>query len=93
MTPFRRRVRDAILSLGPGEVATYGEIAEEAGSPGAAQAVGGVLAASEGLSWWRVVGSGGHLISPNAEEQARRLREEGVGVEGGRVLQMGQASS
>ena len=49
MTEFERRVRAAITALRKGEVATYGEVAEEAGHPGAARAVGNVLAGSEGL--------------------------------------------
>src|SRR5688572_7982543 len=44
---FERRVRRVLLALRPGEVATYGEIAEEAGFPGAARAVGNVLAGAD----------------------------------------------
>jgi methylated-DNA-protein-cysteine methyltransferase related protein len=83
---FEERVREAILRLRPGEVATYGEIAEEAGHPGAARAVGNLLARSDGLPWWRIVRSDGRLGSTRPAEQARRLREEGVRVVGARVL-------
>jgi methylated-DNA-protein-cysteine methyltransferase-like protein len=71
--------------LGPGEVASYGEIAEEAGFPGAARAVGNVLASTEGLPWWRVVRADGRLVATHAPEQARLLRREGVVITGGRV--------
>src|ERR1043166_3098238 len=37
---FEQRVKDVIMRLMPGEVVTYGEIAAEAGYPGAARAVG-----------------------------------------------------
>ncbi len=84
-TDFQERVREAILRLRPGEVATYGEIAEEAGSPGAAQAVGNVLARSDGLPWWRVVRSTGQLAPDHEAEQAERLRREGVVIKSGRV--------
>jgi len=66
-------------------VATYAEVAEEAGHPGAARAVGNVLASSQGLPWWRVVTSTGRLVPGHEEVQARRLRVEGVAVRGNRV--------
>lgn len=84
-TEFARRVCDAIRALRPGEVATYGEIAEEAGSPGAARAVGSVLAGTDGLPWWRVVRSDGRLVPGHEARQARLLRKEGVAVARDRV--------
>lgn len=73
-------------TLGPGQVATYGEVAAQAGYPGAARGVGGVLrAAPDDLPWWRVVGADGRLIAPAAAEQARRLHAEGVRVDDGRL--------
>lgn len=60
-------------------MATYGEVAIEAGFPGAARAVGALLAASEGtLPWWRVVAANGRLVPGHEAEHARRLRAEGV---------------
>ncbi len=82
---FEERVRSVILALQEGEVATYGEVAEEAGFPGAARAVGNVLARGEGLPWWRVVSAGGRLVPGHEAEQARRLREEGLTIERGRL--------
>jgi methylated-DNA-protein-cysteine methyltransferase-like protein len=67
-----------IRSLSPGEVATYGEIAAEAGYPGAARAVGNLLRTSEDLPWWRVVAAGGRLAPGCEAEQAALLRAEGV---------------
>lgn len=84
-------MRAVLLALRPGEVATYGEIAEEAGHPRAGRAVGNLLAASNDLPWWRVVRADGRLGSTKPAEQARRLRDEGVRVESGRVQD--QASS
>lgn len=86
MTDFEDRVAQTIRRLNPGEVASYGEIAEEAGFPGAARAVGAILARSSGLPWWRVVRADGRLVAPNEKEQARLLRKEGVEVSGGRVV-------
>ena len=83
---FEDRVVAVIASLAPGEVVTYGEVALEAGSPGAARAVGNILSRSGGeLPWWRVVAAGGRLATGKEGEQARRLRAEGVKVENGRV--------
>lgn len=82
---FEAEVTAAIKRLRPGEVASYGEIAEEAGFKGAARAVGAVLSRSTGLPWWRVVRADGRLVSPKEEEQARRLQKEGVVVERGKV--------
>jgi methylated-DNA-protein-cysteine methyltransferase related protein len=86
VTEFERRVRRVISGLRPGEVATYGEVAEEAGHPRAARAVGTVLARSEGLPWWRVVTAGGRLVPGHEAAQARQLRAEGVAVRNGRVV-------
>jgi methylated-DNA-protein-cysteine methyltransferase-like protein len=76
----------ALRRLRPGEVVTYGEIAEEVGHPGAARAVGNVVATSEGLPWWRVVTSTGRLVPGHEAVQASRLRAEGVEVRGHRVV-------
>ena len=84
--PFEERVLGVIRSIRPGEVATYGEVAREAGSPGAARAVGGVMArCDDDVPWWRVVASNGRLVPGHEPEHARRLRAEGVAVEGRRV--------
>jgi methylated-DNA-protein-cysteine methyltransferase-like protein len=84
--PFEEAVIRAIRALGPGDVASYGEIAEEAGFPRAARTVGAVLKRSEGLPWWRVVRADGRLVSPKEREQARLLEKEGVTVVAGRVV-------
>ncbi len=82
---FVTAVEAVVRALGPGEIATYGEIAEEAGYPGAARGVGRVMALSDGLPWWRVVAANGRLVPGLEEEHARRLAEEGVETRGGRV--------
>jgi methylated-DNA-protein-cysteine methyltransferase related protein len=82
---FERRVVEVLLALAPGEVVTYGEVAAEAGYPGAARAVGNILATGDGLPWWRVVTSTGRLVPGHEAEHARRLRSEGVLVWRGHV--------
>jgi methylated-DNA-protein-cysteine methyltransferase related protein len=85
-SPFAASVLRVVASLSAGEVLTYGEVAREAGRPGAARAVGRVLRdhGSE-VPWWRVVAADGRLAPRVAAEQARRLAAEGVCAHGGRV--------
>jgi methylated-DNA-protein-cysteine methyltransferase-like protein len=76
-----------IASLAPGEVVSYGDIAHDAGRPGAARAVGALLAsASVELPWWRVVRGDGRIVTANPARQAALLRAEGVVVRHGRVV-------
>jgi len=86
VTQFEHRVAAIVSGLRPGDVATYGEVAEEAGYPGAARAVGNVMAKADGLPWWRVVTATGRLVRGHERRQARLLRREGVAVVGGRVV-------
>ncbi len=82
---FRDRVVAVIVDLQPGEVVSYGDVAAEAGYPGAARAVGSVLAHSEGLPWWRVVTANGRLVPGHEDRHAALLRREGVAVRNDRV--------
>jgi methylated-DNA-protein-cysteine methyltransferase related protein len=78
---FTERVITVIAGIEPGEVWTYGEVAEAAGRPGAARAVGGLLATTaEALPWWRVVAANGRLVPGHERAHAQRLRAEGVTV-------------
>jgi len=83
---FDDAVTMVLHQLGPGEVVTYGEIAAQAGFPGAARAVGNLLARIDGLPWWRVVTSTGRLVPGQERRQADLLRGEGVMVRSGRVV-------
>lgn len=84
--PFEDDVLAVLHALRRGEVVTYGEVAEEAGWPGRARAVGRILAqGNDGVPWWRVVTSTGRLVPGHEVEHARRLRAEGVEVADGRV--------
>jgi methylated-DNA-protein-cysteine methyltransferase-like protein len=90
---FAERVEEVIRALQPGEVVTYGEVAADAGRPGAARAVGRLLATQPAdLPWWRVVTAGGRLVPGHEAEHARRLEAEGVRLVGGRVRLRGPAS-
>lgn len=85
MTPFQSSVAAVIGALQPGQVVTYGEVAAEAGYPGAARAVGTFLRDFHGYPWWRVVRSDGRLLPGHEDEQSGRLRAEGVALRDGRI--------
>jgi len=76
---FETAVYSVLRRLRRGDVVTYGDVAMEAGFPGAARAVGRLLATgTQDVPWWRVVTSSGRLVPGHEVEHARRLRAEGV---------------
>jgi len=88
-TTFEDAVLAVLAALPSGEVITYGEVAAEAGRPGAARAVGRVMATSGAdVAWWRVVAADGRLAPGKEAEQRRRLAAEGVDVGERRVRGM-----
>lgn len=63
-TPFQEQVWDELRRLGPGETASYADIAARIGRPSAARAVAGACAANRiaiAIPCHRVVGSDGEL--------------------------------
>lgn len=82
---FTEAVIWVIEAIPSGEISTYGEVAAEAGFPGAARAVGNLLRTTPGLPWWRVISSSGRLVPGLEREHAQRLRAEGVGITDGKV--------
>lgn len=78
-TPFQRRVIDACRAIPWGETRTYGELAREAGKPGAARAVGSVMASNRTLlvvPCHRVVrasGGKGKFSAPQGEAMRQRI--------------------
>lgn len=82
---FTEQVIDVIEAIPAGTVMAYGEVAAEAGYPGAARAVGNVLGTVPGLPWWRVVTAEGRLVPGEERRHAELLRAEGVRVRNGRV--------
>ena len=63
-SPFRGAVISAVRNIGWGRTRTYGDVAAEAGSAGAARAVGQVMAANPLpliIPCHRVIGAGGRL--------------------------------
>lgn len=80
----------AVRRIPAGRVATYGDIAAEAGRPRAARAVGTLMAsgAEPGLPYHRVVGAGGAIGGYGGHEslKAALLKAEGVIVRGRRIV-------
>ena len=85
MKDFGEEVGRVLEQLVPGEVVSYGEVAEEAGFPGAARAVGNLVRSTPGLPWWRVVAGSGRLAPGLEQRQTELLRSEGITVVDGRV--------
>jgi methylated-DNA-protein-cysteine methyltransferase-like protein len=86
-------IRSAVRAIRRGSIASYGEVARQAGLPGRARLVGQVLRESGSatrLPWHRVTGAGGRIAFPAgsaaAREQIARLAREGVKARGNRVL-------
>jgi methylated-DNA-protein-cysteine methyltransferase-like protein len=78
-------IYSVVLSIPPGRVATYGQVAELAGLPRRARMVGyalRVLPEDSGVPWHRVVNARGEISSrgrPESEHEQRRILEsEGV---------------
>ncbi len=82
---------DIVSSIPRGKVASYGQVARLAGLPRRARLVGTALgeAPAGRLPWHRVINAQGRIAlppnSPGFREQRKRLREEGVLVDKGRV--------
>ncbi len=93
LTEFEQAVVGVLLKTEPGDVMTYGEVAGEAGYPGAARAVGGVLRRVDDLPWWRVVAASGRLIPHDPKRQAEHLASEGVATANGKVVFSGEGAA
>jgi methylated-DNA-protein-cysteine methyltransferase related protein len=84
---FETAVLEVVRSIPAGQVMSYGDVADEAGFPRAARAVGTMLrSTTEDCPWWRVVGWDGRLRSPDARRQAQLLVDEGVVVHAERAI-------
>ncbi len=89
---FRDRVYGVVAAIPRGKVMSYGEVARRAGSPRAARAVGSLMNSDEDfhdLPCHRVILGSRHVgvYSGGPEVKARLLMEEGVIVEGLKVLE------
>jgi methylated-DNA-protein-cysteine methyltransferase-like protein len=76
-TPFQAAVVAAVRALRPGELVTYGDLAEELGRPGGGQAVANVLRSAPDLPWWRVLPADGRIYRSHERVQGPLLEAEG----------------
>ncbi|HVW82767.1 MAG TPA: MGMT family protein [Candidatus Paceibacterota bacterium] len=89
--PFSARVYAAARKIPRGKVATYGQIAQMAGKPRAARAVGTLMRKNkspEHCPCHRVVGHAGALVGygfGGVGEKRKRLIDEGVSFAGAKV--------
>jgi O-6-methylguanine DNA methyltransferase len=85
---FRARVLAVVRRIPPGRVATYGDVADLAGQPRAARAVGNIMRqCGVGVPAHRVVAAGGKLGGYGGSEHLKRslLVAEGVTLRGSRI--------
>ena len=85
---FAAAVGEVLASLKEGDVLSYGEVAEEAGYPRSARAVGQFLKENSGFPWWRIVTANGRLVPGHEALQAELLRGEGIEVHDGHITAM-----
>lgn len=91
MPSFVSAVHKIVRGIRKGQVMTYGAVAEKAGFPGAARAVGSLMRQNydPAIPCHRVVRSDGRLGEYNRGGTKRKeaiLKEEGVAVRNGRVM-------
>ena len=89
---LHEKIRQTIKRIPSGCVATYGQIAAEAGAPRRARLVGQVLKklpAGSKVPWYRIINAQGLISFPEGSEawrlQKGYLEEEGVVFSKGRV--------
>ena len=89
---MRERIWLVVSQIPCGQVATYGQIAQLAGLPGQARAVGNVLRdlpGGSGLPWYRVINSRGRISfpagSPKYQQQKEKLESEGIAFDDDRI--------
>ncbi|MDB5237646.1 MAG: hypothetical protein JWL88_748 [Parcubacteria group bacterium] len=91
-TNFQKTVHAVVASIPKGSVATYGQVAELAGRPGAARAVGTIMSSNQDTKatpCHRVVGStgalAGYAYGDGLATKKKMLMNEGVAFKGERV--------
>lgn len=84
-TDINQRIWQVVALIPAGQVATYGDVAAQAGLPGAARRVGRALRClpkNTRIPWYRVVNAQGKISLPDGSAskytQRERLEAEGV---------------
>ena len=73
-----QRIWQVVMLIPSGTVATYGDVARQAGMPGAARRVGRALRGlpeDTRIPWHRVLNAQGKLVVPGGSSAQRRQRE------------------
>lgn len=96
LTDFQERLFSALEEVPEGNVVTYGQLADLAGSSGAARAAGSAMKKDVAADYpcWRVVGSDGSLHESaigGPEEQRKRLEDEGVAFKNETTVDMAES--
>ncbi|MGV1003572.1 MAG: MGMT family protein [Candidatus Nanopelagicales bacterium] len=79
VSDFTEALLDVVSAIPAGQIRTYGEVAADAGRPGAARAVGAILSKyGSGVPWWRVVRADGTAPPALAVEARERLAADGL---------------
>jgi methylated-DNA-protein-cysteine methyltransferase-like protein len=79
-------VARVVKSIPKGHVSSYSQVAARAGQPRRARAVVRALKKLSGVPWWRVIRADGTIAPEMVGEQDRRLRAEGVSLQGRRIM-------
>ncbi|WP_228266164.1 MGMT family protein [Microlunatus elymi] len=83
---FVEAVLSAVELIPPGQVASYGDLAEYVGSGGPRQ-IGSVMSHYGGaVCWWRVVRADGRPADGLEVRALQQLRAEGAPIRGDRVI-------
>ena len=82
---YDEAVYDVVARIPPGQVMSYGDVAEYLGSFGPRRVALAMSRSGGGLPWHRVVRADGTPAPRLADDQLRRLRAEGAPVDGRRV--------
>ena len=94
MTDFTTRVLATVRRIPPGRVATYGDVADVAGRPGAARAVGNIMrdCRARDVPCHRVVAAAGRLGGYGGAPGLKRslLQAEGIVVRGTQIKDFGR---
>ena len=89
MTDFKAKVLATVRRIPVGKVATYGDVAELAGRPGAARAVGNIMrdCRAKDVPCHRVIAATGRLGGYGGATALKRslLQAEGIAVRGERI--------
>jgi O-6-methylguanine DNA methyltransferase len=90
-----KKLQWALLSIPAGRVVSYKELSRYLGMPKSYRVVGGLCGKNpepDVFPCYKVVrsdgGLGGYSVDGGVEEKARRLREDGILVRGGRIVDL-----